>query len=377
MTAPPQRAPIPRRLPRPSVADHAISLGWHLASILVALSVAGLLVAITGSEPTTVVRTMIEGSIGSRASIVATLNHAAPILLVAAGTVIAAKAGLLNIGQEGQIIFGGMFAVAVGLSLDLPKPLLIPMMLLAAALGGGLWAGIAAVLRFWRGVNEVIGTLLLSFVAFQAVSYAVNQPWLLQEDVAEGSGLSASPQSNALPEAAHLPTLLTGPGYRLHLGIVIAVVIALVSAFLVMRTKWGLELTVVGLNDRAARRIGLSPILIGATALTLSGAFAGVAGGVLLGGTAFRVNSGFSSNYGWEGLLVGLIARSNPLSVIPFAFLYGALRAGGGVLASTGVSASIVGVVQALIVLAVALPSYFLRRRNARVATSRMEVAST
>ena len=132
----------------------------------------------------------------------------------------------------------------------------------------------------------------------------------------------------------------------------------------------------VGLNERAARRVGISPILIGATALIISGAFAGVAGGVLLGGTAFRVNSGFSNNYGWEGLLVGLIARSNSLHVIPFALLYGALRAGGGVLAATGVSASIVGVVQALIVLAVALPSFYMSRRSARVATARLEVAS-
>src|SRR5690606_20338732 len=119
------------------------------------------------------------------------------------------------------------------------------------------------------------------------------------------------------------------------------------------RSRWGFRLRMFGHNPRTAKRAGVNVVAMGAAALLLSGAFAGLAGGVVLSGTALRVNPGMANNYGWEGLLVALVAGFSPLVAIVAAFLFGALRAGGGVLASTGVDSSIVGVIQALIVLAV------------------------
>lgn len=368
---------VPARPPRPPLSGYALFAALLTVSILGAVSIAALLLSATGSAPATVFRTMVEGSLGSRVALVATLNHMGPILAVALGAVIAVRSGLLNIGQEGQIAIGAMAAAAVGLAVDLPRPIALPLILAVAGAAGGLWAGVAAGLRFGRGVSEVISTLLLNFVAFQVVSFAVNRAWLLQETLPEGSVLSASPQSNPLPEAGRLPTLFSGVGFRLHSGILVALAAAAVVAFVLARTRWGFNLRMVGLNQRTAKRAGISPVAVGAGALAASGAFAGLAGGILLTGTAFRVNDGFSSNYGWEGLLVALIANSKAALAVPAAFLYGALRAGGGVLASTGVSPRIVGVVQALILLAVALPSLYMQHRRRRALADRTAVART
>lgn len=370
-------AAVPARPPRPPLSGYALFAALLGVSILGAVGIAALLLSVTGSAPATVFRTMVEGSLGSRVALVATLNHMGPILAVALGAVIAVRSGLLNIGQEGQIAIGAMAGAAVGLAVVAPRPIALAMILASAAVAGGLWAGVAAGLRFGRGVSEVITTLLLNFVAFQVVSFAVNRSWLLQETLPEGSVLSASPQSDPLPAAGQLPTLISGPGFRLHSGILVALAGALVVAFLLARTRWGFNLRMVGLNQRTAKRAGISPTAVGAGALMASGAFAGLAGGILLTGTAFRVNDGFSSNYGWEGLLVALIAGARASLAVPAAFLYGALRAGGGVLASTGVSPRIVGVVQALILLAVALPSLYMQHRQRRALAEQTAVART
>ena len=370
-------AAVPARPPRPPLSGYALFAALLGVSILGAVGIAALLLSVTGSAPATVFRTMVEGSLGSRVALVATLNHMGPILAVALGAVIAVRSGLLNIGQEGQIAIGAMAGAAVGLAVVAPRPIALAMILASAAVAGGLWAGVAAGLRFGRGVSEVITTLLLNFVAFQVVSFAVNRSWLLQETLPEGSVLSASPQSDPLPAAGRLPTLISGPGFRLHSGILVALAGALVVAFLLARTRWGFNLRMVGLNQRTAKRAGVSPVAVGAGALMASGAFAGLAGGILLTGTAFRVNDGFSSNYGWEGLLVALIAGARASLAVPAAFLYGALRAGGGVLASTGVSPRIVGVVQALILLAVALPSLYMQHRQRRALAEQTAVART
>lgn len=342
--------------------SHLLTAVLVVVAIAAALLVAALLLVATGGPPGGAFEAMVSGSIGSTSSLVTTLNHTAPILIVAVGACIAGRAALVNIGQEGQLTIGALLGTAVALRISGPSIVTIPIVLMAAAVGGGLWAGIAAVIRYARGVNEVVSTLLLNFVAFEVVSYAVNQPWLLQES-RERSGQILSPQSNPIPQSMHLPTVMSGDGYILHLGIVIAFVAVGVVAVLIAKTGWGFNLRALGFNARAARRAGVSPARLGGTALVLSGAFAGLAGGVMLTGSVFRIQDGFSNNYGWEGLLVALVAGYSPLLAIPVAFLFGALRAGGGVLASAGVSPAIVGVIQALIVLAVVLPSVYVRGR--------------
>ena len=370
-------AAVAVRPPRLPLSDYLRVGALLAAAMAAAIGCAALLLSVTGSSPATVFRAMVSGSVGSRVALTATLNHTGPILLVALGALVATRSGLLNIGQEGQISIGALFGVAVGLAVEAPRGITLLLILATTAAAGAIWASLASILRFTRGGSEVITTLLLNFVGFQVVSFAVNRQWLLQEDLPEGSVLSASPQSNPLRAGGHLPTLAQGPGFRLNSGITLAVGLTLVLAFLLARTRWGFELRTVGLNPRAARRSGVSPALAGSGALAISGALAGLAGGVLLTGTAFRVSDGFSNNYGWEGLLAALVAGSATLAVIPSSLLFGALRAGSGVLAATGVSPTIVGAVQALVVLAVTLPLLYLNRRRLRALVQRTGVSRT
>ncbi len=370
---------------RAVISDVVVFLLFLGATLACALGLAAGLVAIAGASPGTVFSTMVEGSVGSRIALVATLNHTTPILIVAVGACVAFRAGLLNIGQEGQITVGALFGAAVGLALPFSGWFAILLILAASAAGGAAWALLPMFLRYGRGVSEVVTTLLLNFVAFQLVSYAVNATYLLQEDVPEGSVLSAQPQSNPLPDADRLPDLFPGLlDADLHLGILIAVAAAVIMAFVIGRTVWGFRLRVYGHNPRASRQAGSRPALIGGGALLVSAAFAGLAGGVLLTGVVGRIQAGFASvvygsfsnNYGWQGLLVALVARFRPLYAIAAAFLFGALRAGSGVLSSTGIDSEIVFAVQALVVLAVAIPAVALEgRRRRRAAAARRERA--
>lgn len=359
---------------RSRYADRALFVALVLAAIGVALALGGGILALAGKPAAAAYDAILQGSVGSTAALVTTLNHAAPILIVAVGAAIAGRAAIVNIGQEGQVLVGATVGVVVGTTVTGPSLVVVPLVLLSAALGGAVWSGFAALLRYAARVNEVVSTLLLNFVAVAGVSYLVNQPSLLQETLPEGSVQAASPQSDPIDAAARLPILMSGSGFRLHAGIAIAVVLALVASVAITRTQWGFRLRMFGLNPRTARRVGVRATAMGASALVLSGAFAGLAGGVILTGTAMRVNPGVANNYGWEGLLVALVAGYNTIAAIGAALLFGALRAGGGVLASTGVDSSIVAVIQALIVLAVMLPALFMahRRRRAAAAAARL-----
>jgi simple sugar transport system permease protein len=179
----------------------------------------------------------------------------------------------------------------------------------------------------------------------------------------------ATPQSDRVPSDTLLPRLGAFPGFNVSTAVFVAVVATAVVGFLLARTGWGFKLRVLGLNPAAAAAAGIGTAAFGSTALLLSGAFAGVAGGVMLTGTVFRLQPGFSSNVGFDGLLVALIARGHVAWTVPVALFFGVLRAGGGFLASTGVPRFLVDVVQALLVLAALLPPAFLglqeRRRQA------------
>jgi ABC-type uncharacterized transport system permease subunit len=384
--APPKEVPPEEVAPAPSnwrtaALDRALFTVLLVGAIGVALGLASALVAVTGSAPGDVWDAMLDGSVGSTPAIVTTLNHGALILTVAIGACIAFRAGLINIGPEGQLTFGALLGTALGLALPFDGGFAILLILLTAAAGGALWALVPAILKYWRGVSEVVTTLLLNFIAFQAVSFAVNRPYLLQETVPPNSPFAAQPQSDRLPEADRIGALADGVGYRLQITIVLAVALGLIVAFLIARTPWGLRLRMFGFNPRIARRVGARPARIGGAALLLSGGFAGLAGGFLLTGVVLRIQGGFASgiygsfsnNFGWEGLLAALVARFRPLYAVAAAIFFGGLRAGGGVLASTGVNSSIVSVVQALLVLGVTLPAVLvqIRARHRQTAMQR------
>lgn len=333
-------------------------MGLTAATIAVALGITALLVAAVDGSPGAVFSSLVEGSVGSGPAFAQTLVEATPLLLVAAGTCISSRAGVFNIGQEGQVLIGAAVGTFIGLRTQGPPWLVLTLSLLGAALGGALWASIAGVMRYRRSVDVVVSTLLLIFVAEQLVTYLVNNPSLLQETRRPGEIVTA--QSDALAPAYRLPTLGQYPGFSVGAGLFIAVGLALAVAVALSRSRWGFRVRMLGHNPLTARHAGVREGLLGGTALALSGAFAGLAGGVVLTGEVYRLQPGMSDHYGWDGLLVALVARDNPVGAVGMAVVFGALRSGGGMLATAGVPAYLVDIMQALLVFALVLPAVLL-----------------
>lgn len=347
----------------------------YSTSVLVALLLSGVLVEVTGGDWRPVLDALVDGSLRQPGRWGETLGVAAPLLLVALGAGISAKAGLINIGQEGQLAIGAGFATYFGFLIGGPGPVNVVVVLAFGAIGGALWAGIAALLRFWRSVPEVLTTLLLVAVAGQAIAFGLRFEWLLLAD--EGSRGNRNQVSEQLAEGSRLlrPTMF---GNEFPISVFFAVALALVVAFVLARTVWGFRLRMLGQNQRVAQRAGVSQPRYGSAALMIGGALAGLAGAVMLAGGGFafgnyRLVPGFSANIGWTGLLVALVAREKALAAIPVAFVFAGLRTGSSFVSSTGVESRITDVVQGLLVLALLIPPavMFIRdRRRARSATT-------
>jgi simple sugar transport system permease protein len=341
----------------------------YVLSIGGAILLSGVLVAITGNSWLRVFSALMDGAFLAPGRWGDTLVVAAPMLLVALGMVIGVKAGFFNIGQEGQLLMGAMAMAWVGTKLPGPGPVLLILGLVLALAVGGAYAGIAALMRFRRGVPEVISTLLLVFIALQIGGFAVTTDWLLRD--LDNTRPSRAVASAALPDDIHLPVIRVF-GNEFNIGILLALLLAFVVAFALVRTVWGFRLRLLGHNANVAQKTGVAATRTGTMALFLSGGFAGLAGAVMLAGgsSGFRVTTGFSQNFGWQGLLVALLARSRPLLAIPMAILFAALRTGSGFLAATGVDRKIVDVVQALLVLALLIPPaiQFVRQRRRAIA---------
>ena len=344
-------------------------------SVLAALVLSAILVEATGGDWRPVVSALLDGSVRRPRRWGETLATAAPLLVVALGTVISSKAGLVNIGQEGQLFVGAAIGAYFGFLIGGPGPVNVALILIFGAAGGGLWAGVAAGLRYWRGVPEVLSTLLLVTVGGQAVAYGLRWEWLLLAP--EGSRGNRNQVSEQLATDNRLPR----PdffGNEFPLTVFISVVLAVLVAFALSRTVWGFRLRMLGRNPRAAQRSGVSETRYGATALMLSGAFAGLAGAAMLTGGGFAFGNyqlvpGFSANIGWTGLLVALVAYEKPLAAIPVAVVFAGLRTGSNFVSSTGVESRITDVISGLLVLALLIPAavMFLRdRRRARDAAT-------
>lgn len=327
--------------------------GMYVVSIAVALSLSAGLIAITGGPWRKVLSALLDGSIRNPGRWGGTLAEAAPLLIVALGAIISTRAGLVNIGQEGQVAVGAALAAFVATRGS--GPLVLVAAIAAGFIGGAFWAGIAALLRFWRNVPEVISTLLLVFIAAQATGYLLTRTFLLLDsDPNKPNRVQTSAQLDSATRIGRVRLF----GNEFPWSVPVALLLAIAVALLLHRSVWGFRLTVLGRNPRTAQRIGVPVVIAGAAALAISGAMAGLAGAAMLaGGTAnYRYTPGFANSVGWEGLLVALVARNRPLVCLPIAFIFASLRTGSGFLAATGVERSIVDVVRALLVLALLVP---------------------
>jgi ABC-type uncharacterized transport system permease subunit len=322
----------------------------------IALLALGL--ALAGYDPALALGAMWRGAFGSvDAFASATLVRATPLIIIGLAFALALRAGALNIGAEGQFYAGAIAAAWLGVRLaDVPAAIAIPAIWLAAFLAGVLWILVPVVLRARYGVFEVISTLLLNFVAEALVSLMVQGP------MQERGGIY--PRSDPIAAAARLPLI---PGTRLHLGFVLAGVLALVLAYYFSRTLQGFRLKAVGLGPRAAEitgRINVKRTV--SMALLVSGGIAAIAGATEVGGVSYALYSNLSPGYGFTAIAVALLARLNPLGIIATGIVFGALEAGaGGMQREAGVPAVIVYVVEAAIIIALLLADVWSRRAAA------------
>ncbi|WP_163865317.1 ABC transporter permease [Myxococcus eversor] len=288
---------------------------------------------------------------------------AALLTLTGLSVAVAFKVGLFNIGAQGQMLLGALAAAVVGAHVALPGVLHIPAALLAAALAGGAWAGIAGALKLYRGVHEVISTIMLNWVAVRLVDN-----WLVVgplRGVAE-AGASITGTAEIHPTAT-LPRLL-GDMSRLNLGFVIATVAAAAVWAWLTRTRSGFETRAVGLGDEAARAAGIPVARRAGLAMALAGALAGLAGAVLVLGTEGRYPGTLGAPYGFDGIAIALIGNNHPLGVGAAALFFGVLRAGGTRMQLLDVHKSFPELIQGLALLFVAGRLIWLaalRRRSA------------
>lgn len=331
----------------------------------VSLSISFLIVKAYGLSFQDALSAFAEGAWGSPYVIGASINRAIYFALIGLGFILADRAKLANIGAEGQIAVGGIAATALclyGGASGLPAGLAFLYPLLGAMLAGAFWGGIAGFLKAKMGTNEVISTLLLSFIAVWLLYCCVQSENLLKQPMTTSASL---PESLPIPDATTIPLLFATSGYNLNLGLIITLLLAIAVYLILNYSRFGFNLKSVGFNAHASKRAGISVFSTIVLALAISGAFAGLAGGLMLQGDQQVLKTGFSSGYGFDGLVVGLLARGSVLGVFAAALVFGFLRSGGINLEMVAqLPSALVLVIQGIIILVIAGASTWLGRRG-------------
>jgi simple sugar transport system permease protein len=295
-------------------------------------------------------RELFIGAFGSIRAISETLFTATPLVLAGLAVAVGFRTGLFNIGARGQMFIGGLFAVWVGLHVDLPVVLHISLAIVAAIIGGGIWGGLAGLLKARTGAHEVITTIMLNFVAAFLVLYVLKTS-LFQE---EGSNL---PQSAPIPDSARLPPIL-GDAFRVNIGLFFAIGAVFFVYWLLFKSTLGFEFRAAGFSPNASHYAGMNVAFLYTSVMFISGALAGVAGATMtLGLPPYTVTSNFPGTIGFDAIALALLGRSHPYGVLWSGLLFGALIAGGRRMqAAADVSVDLVIVMQALIIVFIAAP---------------------
>jgi ABC-type uncharacterized transport system permease subunit len=339
--------------------DLAPRWGYPVLAVAASLVVSGVVMAITGTNPFTAYHALFEGSLGSSFGLSVTLVRMTPLLFAGLGVAISFRAGVFNVGAEGQLYAGAIGATAAAIYLHgLPGPLLVVVSVLAGFVGGAVWILIPAWLRAYRGVSEVVVTLMFNFIGIYLTSYLVNLDYgpLGLKD-------AAYPQSATIPTKAELPILW--PTTQVHAGLALAGFLA-VCLFVVIRwTPFGFRVRTVGASPEAARFAGMPVRRVLMTVLLLSGGLAGLAGASEVLGLKYALYANFSPGYGYDAIAVALLARNSPIAAIVSAAFFGAMRAGAvDMEQTTGLEGSFVLIIEALAILFLATGVFLGRRRT-------------
>lgn len=312
------------RLERRLKPSKAATFLVPVASFILALAFGGVILLATGANPIVTYKAMAIGAFGSQYAFSETLVKAIPLILCGLGVAVAFRMRFWNIGAEGQLAMGGFGATWVALFLPalvpgLPERFLLPLVILGGMIAGALWGAIPALLRAYVGVNEVITTLMMNYIAILWVEHLFYGPWRDPK----GYGF---PGTAPFPEAAWLARY---PGTRVHLGLIFGLVAAVLLWLILTRTKWGYEVRVIGENPKAARYAGISLVRNIVLVMLVSGGLAGLAGVGEVAGIAHRLQKGISVGYGYTAIIVAWLGQLSPWGVTLVGVLLAGLLVGG------------------------------------------------
>ena len=323
-------------------------------SVVLAFLFGAALILFTRNNPFGVYTSMIKGTFGSTYNVSETVVKAIPLMLAGLGVGVAMRMNLWNIGAAGQLLLGAFASTWFVLTFpDLPWYIMMPCLLLVSFIGGGLWATLAALPKALWDISEIITTLMLNYVAALWIRYLVQGPWRDPE-------LVLYPFSPEFPESAQLPTF---GDTRIHLGVIFAVVAAVVLFLIFRRVIWGYEINIIGSNKKTAEYAGMNVFKNTLLTMFVSGGLSGIAGMSELAGVFHRLQDNLAGNAGYTAIIIASLAGGNPFGTLIIAFLFAALLVGGKASQAAGISASIAYMLQGAVLFFVLAGQFFLRYR--------------
>ncbi len=320
--------------------NKVLNLLVPIMSILLAFIIGMIIILCLGANPFEAIGYLVKGAFGSKTNLANTVVRSMPLIFTGLCTCFAYRCGVFNLGGEGQFLCGSMAAITVALLIGKTGWWVTLIAILAGTIAGGIWGLLPGLLKIWRGLNELITTIMFNYVATLFMGY------LYTTALREGS----VPQTAPVPEATEIGRIF--PGLRITWGVVAALVVGIAMWYFLFNTSKGFQLRAVGLNPTACRFNGLSVKRYMLTAFIISGAVAGLGGACDILGTQFRLISGYGSGYGFDGVAIALIAQLHPIATMIVAYFFAVLRVGSTTMqVGTGVPTSVIDIIQALVII--------------------------
>lgn len=355
----------------PGLQRSLVTMASSIGAVIFALVICGLILAVTGKDAIGAYRTMLDTGLQGN-KMLEMMQRATPLMLSAVAVAIGFKMNLFNIGVEGQYLFAALVAAVVGAQFSIWAPLHVLIILLVAMIAGAAWASIAAVLKVRRGVNEVIATIMLNYIALSVIQ------WLFDTFFRDDSVGGLNVKTKLIPESGWMPDIVGG---RLSGMFVVALAIVLAYWVLVFKSRFGYRLRASGLNSVAARTAGISSNRMIISAMLISGAVAGLVAMPSVLGEIHAYGQGVTEGLGFAGIAVALLGRNSPIGIVIAALLFGFLDSTAAALQLEGIPNSIVKVMQAIIVLTVVIVNESttrqMNRRTANRTAKQLETVAT
>ena len=319
--------------------ERTLTILVPIISVLLALVVGGIVIACLGKNPIQGYALLFSGSLGTTQKFASSLVSACPLIFTALAAAFAYRCGVFNLGGEGQFIMGAVSAIVFLLVTGIEGIAGTVLAILVGTVVGALWASLPGIMKITRGLNEMITSIMLNYVATLFMGFIYTNAFR------DGG----NPQTPSVADSVMLAKI---PGFRIHTGVILAIVLSLVVAYVISKTSFGFKIRAVGLNPLASKVNGFNVKFLVVAAFIISGAIAGMGGAVELLGKQYRLMSGFGSGFGFDGVAIALIAQLNPLASLLVAIFFGALTTGASSMqVGIMVPTAIVEIIRALIII--------------------------